>query len=93
MPLLARMLASPLSVDIRRGAVENLSSLLHARFISTTGRVLVAVGASQGEEIWRRIEPSLPEASVFARSSRIARTTSSGSGAPTPTEWLRTRFC
>ena len=65
MPLLARMLASPLSVDIRRGAVENLSSLLHERYISTTGRVLVAVGASQGEEIWRRIEPSLPEATVF----------------------------
>ena len=65
MPLLARMLASPLSVDIRRGAVENLSSLLHERYISTTGHVLVAVGASQGEEIWRRIEPSLPEATVF----------------------------
>jgi glycerol-1-phosphate dehydrogenase [NAD(P)+] len=64
-PLLARMLASPLSVDIRRGAVENLSSLLHERYISTTGRVLVAVGASQGEAIWRRIEPSLPEATVF----------------------------
>jgi glycerol-1-phosphate dehydrogenase [NAD(P)+] len=64
-PLLARMLASPLSVDIRRGAVENLSSLLHERYISTTGHVLVAVGASQGEEIWRRIEPSLPEATVF----------------------------
>ena len=65
MPLLARMLASPLSVDIRRGAVENLSSLLHERYISTTGHVLVAVGASQGEEIWRLIEPSLPEATVF----------------------------
>lgn len=65
MPLLARMLASPLFVDIRSGAVENLSELLHERFISTTGRVLVAVGASQGEELWRRIEPSLPRASVF----------------------------
>ena len=64
-PLLARMLASPLSVDIRRGAVENLSALLHERYISTTGHVLVAVGASQGEEIWRRIEPSLPDATVF----------------------------
>ena len=59
------MLASPLFVDIRRGAVENLAALLNERFISSTGRVLVAVGASQGEDIWRRIEPSLPEASVF----------------------------
>ena len=60
MPVLARMLASPLSVDIRSGAVENLAALLHERYISSTGSVLVAVGPSQGEEIWRRIEPSLP---------------------------------
>jgi glycerol-1-phosphate dehydrogenase [NAD(P)+] len=59
------MLASPLFVDIRSGAVENLSELLHDRHISTTGSVLVAVGPSQGEEIWRRIAPSLPEATVF----------------------------
>ncbi len=65
MPLLARMLASPLFVDIRSGAVENLSALLHERNISTTGNVLVAVGAFQGEEIWRRIAPSLPDAGVF----------------------------
>ena len=65
MPLLARMLASPLFVDIRSGAVDGLSALLHERLISTTGSVLVAVGPSQGKEIWRRIEPSLPEATVF----------------------------
>lgn len=65
MPLLARMLASPLFVDIRSGAVENLSALLHERYISTTGSVLVAVGASQGQDIWRRIEPTLPDADVF----------------------------
>jgi len=64
-PLLARMLTSPLSVDIRSGAVENLSALLHERYISTTGSVLVAVGNTQGEDIWRRIEHSLPEATVF----------------------------
>lgn len=59
------MLASPLSVDIRSGAVANLADLLHERTISSTGSVLVAVGASQGEEIWRRIEPSMPDATVF----------------------------
>ncbi len=66
MPVLARMLASPLSVDIRSGAVENLADLLHERYISSTGSVLVAVGPSQGEEIWRRIAPSMPNATVFA---------------------------
>ncbi len=65
MPLLARMLASPLSVDIRSGAVENLSTLLRQRAISSTGSVLVAVGPSQGTEIWRRIEPSLSDAAMF----------------------------
>ncbi len=65
MPLLARMLPSPLFVDIRSGAVEDLSQLLNERYISANGTVLVAVGASQGEEIWKRIQPSLPNAGVF----------------------------
>lgn len=65
MPLLARMLPSPLFVDIRTGAVEDLSVLLNERYISADGTVLVAVGASQGEEIWKRIAPSLPNAEVF----------------------------
>jgi glycerol-1-phosphate dehydrogenase [NAD(P)+] len=64
-PVLARMLASPLFVDIRKGAVEGLSTLLHERYISSTGTVLVAVGPSQGKEIWRRIERSLTDATVF----------------------------
>jgi glycerol-1-phosphate dehydrogenase [NAD(P)+] len=65
MPLLARMLASPLHVDIRAGAVDNLAALLHERAISTTGTVLVAVGTSHGQEIWDRIGPSLPNATMF----------------------------
>jgi glycerol-1-phosphate dehydrogenase [NAD(P)+] len=59
------MLASPLFVDIRAGAVADLSALLHERYLSATGSVLVAVGPSMGDEIWRRIEPSLPDATVF----------------------------
>ncbi len=65
MPLLARMLPSPLFVDIRSGAVDDLSRLLTERHISADGTVLVAVGASQGEDIWQRIQPSLPHADVF----------------------------
>jgi glycerol-1-phosphate dehydrogenase [NAD(P)+] len=59
------MLASPLFVDIRAGAVENLSTLLHERYVSSSGSVLVAVGRSTGEEIWARIESSMPDADVF----------------------------
>jgi glycerol-1-phosphate dehydrogenase [NAD(P)+] len=66
MPVLARMLASPLFLDIRSGAVESLADLLHERYISSAGKVLVAVGPSQGRDIWARIAASMPEASVFA---------------------------
>ena len=40
----------------------------------------------------RRARPSSRCASVFRRIVMAARTTSRGSGAPTPTAWLRTRF-
>ena len=65
MPLLARMLASPLFVDIRAGAVEGLAERLTERHISSAGRVLVAVGPGQGEQIWSQVAPLLPEAGVF----------------------------
>jgi glycerol-1-phosphate dehydrogenase [NAD(P)+] len=60
------MLASPLFLDIRAGAVDDLPRLLQDRYISTTGQVLVAVGPRTGREIWKRIEPSLPGATVFS---------------------------
>ncbi|MCW2798293.1 iron-containing alcohol dehydrogenase family protein [Nocardioides sp.] len=66
MPLLARMLASPLFLDIRAGAVDDLPRLLQDRHISTTGNVLVAVGPLTGQDIWTRIEPSLPGATMFS---------------------------
>lgn len=66
MPVLARMLASPLFLDIRAGAVENLATLLNERYLSSTGRVLVAVGSSNGVEIWERIKDSLPQATMFS---------------------------
>ncbi|HET8605110.1 MAG TPA: iron-containing alcohol dehydrogenase family protein [Marmoricola sp.] len=60
------MLASPLFVDIRSGAVAELAGLLQDRFISTTGKVMVAVGPSQGDGIWATLQPSMPDAAVFA---------------------------
>jgi glycerol-1-phosphate dehydrogenase [NAD(P)+] len=67
------MLASPLFLDIRAGAVDDLPRLLQDRHISTTGNVLVAVGPRTGQDIWKRIEPSLPGATVFSvRSGSLA---------------------
>ena len=52
-PLLARMLLSPLFIDIRAGAVTGLGDLLADRRISADGHVAVAVGPGQGEQAGR----------------------------------------
>jgi glycerol-1-phosphate dehydrogenase [NAD(P)+] len=59
------MLTSPLFVDIRRGAVDQLAALLNQRNISADGTVLVALGPGQGEQIWERLQPLLPRAERF----------------------------
>jgi glycerol-1-phosphate dehydrogenase [NAD(P)+] len=51
MPLLARMLPSPLIIDVRRGAIGSLGALLADHRIATEGRVAVAVGPGQGDSI------------------------------------------
>ena len=56
MPLLARMLAAPMVIDVRPGAVASLGNLLADRRIATSGRVAVAVGPSQGDSIAAELE-------------------------------------
>ena len=56
MPLLARMIPAPLVVDVRRGAIAGLGSLLADRRIATEGRVAIAVGHGQGDAIAARLE-------------------------------------
>jgi glycerol-1-phosphate dehydrogenase [NAD(P)+] len=51
MPLLARMLAAPLVIDVRPGAIAGLGALLSDRRIATQGRVAVAVGPGQGDAL------------------------------------------
>ena len=63
-PLLARMLLSPLFIDIRAGAVTGLGDLLSDRRISADGHVAVAVGPGQGEQVVEAIRPSLGNAEV-----------------------------
>ena len=64
-PLLARMLLSPLFIDIRAGAVSGLGDLLSDRRISSDGHVAVAVGPGQGERLMEAIQPALANADVF----------------------------
>lgn len=63
MPLLARMLPAPLIVEVRPGAVASLGTLLADRRIANEGRIAVAVGPGQGDEV--AAELRIDEAEVF----------------------------
>lgn len=64
MPLLSRMIPSPLAVEIRAGAIDALAPLLSDRRISAGGHVAVVVGPGLGEEIAAKLAGQLPEAEV-----------------------------
>jgi glycerol-1-phosphate dehydrogenase [NAD(P)+] len=63
MPILTRMLAAPLVIDVRPGAVASLAALLADHRIANSGRVAVAVGPSQGDSIAAELE--LEDAEIF----------------------------
>lgn len=65
MPLLARTVMAPLSIDVRRGAIGTLDELLADRHISMGGHVAVAVGPGQGERVAELVTPRLSTADVF----------------------------
>jgi glycerol-1-phosphate dehydrogenase [NAD(P)+] len=59
------MLASPLFVEVRRGALDGLARLLTERHVSANGTVMVALGPDQGQQIWGALAPSLPHSDAF----------------------------
>lgn len=65
MPLLARSVQTPLHIEVRRGAVADLSAILADGRISSGGDVAVVVGPGQGERIAEIIRPSLRSADIF----------------------------
>lgn len=69
MPLLARMIATPLSLDVGHGAIAGLGRLLVASRISRGGKVLVLVGRGQGEEIADVLRELLADADVITVTS------------------------
>lgn len=66
MPLLARMVSTPLAIEVRRGAITDLGGILVGLRISAGGDVAVVVGPGQGEQIAELIKPSLGNAGVFS---------------------------
>src|SRR3954452_11865365 len=59
------MIASPLTVDVRRGAIAGLRQLLAEGGISSGGRVAVLVGPGQGEAIAEGLAPTVSDADVL----------------------------
>ena len=72
-PLLARMVAFPLTVDVRSGAVSGIVELLADRRLSPNGQVAVAIGPGQGEQIVQSVGPALGQRRRVARRGRHPR--------------------
>jgi glycerol-1-phosphate dehydrogenase [NAD(P)+] len=64
LPLLTRMVGTPLAIDIGPGAVAGLAPLLADRRISSGGHVAIVVGPGQGEELAARLRPQLEHADI-----------------------------
>ena len=64
MPLLARMVGTPLAIHVGAGAVAGLASLLADQRISSGGHVAVAVGPGQGERIAATLREKLVNAEI-----------------------------
>ncbi|GHE05859.1 iron-containing alcohol dehydrogenase family protein [Streptomyces alanosinicus] len=65
MPLLTRLIPSPVVVDIRPGALDDLAGVLADERIAQSGRLAVAVSGGSGSKLRERIAPSMPGASWY----------------------------
>ncbi|MFI8090086.1 iron-containing alcohol dehydrogenase family protein [Streptomyces sp. NPDC086080] len=65
MPVLTRLIPSPVVVDIRPGALDDLANVLADERISQSGRLAIAVSGGSGARLRERIAPSLPGATWF----------------------------
>jgi len=64
MAVLARMVACPLAIEVRSGAIAALPGLLSDGRISAGGHVAVVVGPGQGEEVAAELRPKLANAEI-----------------------------
>lgn len=64
MPLLARTVTAPVVIEVRRGAIRELAPSLADGRISAGGKVAIAVGPGQGDQLAEQLRLSLPEATV-----------------------------
>jgi glycerol-1-phosphate dehydrogenase [NAD(P)+] len=65
MPVLTRLIPSPVVVDIRSGALDDLAALLADERISHSGKLAVAISNGSGAALRDRLAPALPDAEWF----------------------------
>ncbi|MGW4894672.1 iron-containing alcohol dehydrogenase family protein [Kitasatospora sp. NPDC004240] len=65
MPVLTRLVPSPLFAEIRPGALDSLAGILADQRLSAAGRIAVAISNGSGTVLRRRLEPALPGADWF----------------------------
>nr|WP_210167746.1 iron-containing alcohol dehydrogenase family protein [Streptomyces sp. SID4946] len=62
---MTRLIPSPVVVDIRPGALDDLAGVLADERISQSGRLAVAVSGGSGAQLRERLAPSLPGATWY----------------------------
>ncbi|MET9364324.1 iron-containing alcohol dehydrogenase family protein [Streptomyces sp. NPDC006632] len=65
MPVLTRLIPSPVVVDIRRGALDDLACVLADQRISASGKLAVAISGGSGAVLRERLAPALPGADWY----------------------------
>jgi glycerol-1-phosphate dehydrogenase [NAD(P)+] len=64
-PVLTRLIPSPVVVDIHRGALDDLAGLLADQRISASGRLAFAISDGSGQKLRERLAPALPGADWY----------------------------
>lgn len=65
MPVLTRLIPSPVVVDISSGALDDLAGLLADQRISNAGRLSIAISRGSGQALRERLAPLLPDADWY----------------------------
>ncbi|MER5277210.1 iron-containing alcohol dehydrogenase family protein [Streptomyces sp. NPDC002809] len=65
MPVLTRLIPSPVFVDISRGAMDDLAGLLVDQRISASGRLAIAISGGSGQALREKLAPALPGADWY----------------------------
>lgn len=65
MPVLTRLIPSPVVVDIRAGALDGLAALLADQRISSAGKIAIAISGGSGVKLRERFAPELPGADWY----------------------------